>query len=217
MSAREILDARLAAAGLLDVRDVACPASRRSLYERIRRDGCAVAELPCGCPARGWGAAASERVIAALGDLTVVVEADESPSELAGARIAQALGRAVAAVPGRVTSPASRGAHALLMSGAHLVRGPADALELLCGASAVPTTTSGRARTELEPRLKAILERVGAGQDTPDKLARDGADAGEVLLAPSELELTGLLARGDGGRYVPRDFPPPSYDGRQSR
>ena len=50
-----------------------------------------------------------------------------------------------------------------------------------------------------------MLEQVGAGRDTPDKLAGGDGDAGEVLMALSELELLGLLARGDGGRYVPRD------------
>lgn len=116
--------------------DVACPAKRRSLYQRTRRAGCGVAELPCGCQPRRWTHAAAERILARLAELTVVVEAQDDPRELAGARIAQALGRTVAAVPGRVTSPASSGTHALLMGGARLVRGPADALELLCGADA---------------------------------------------------------------------------------
>jgi hypothetical protein len=53
--------------------------------------------------------------------------------------------------------------------------------------------------------LKATLERVDAGRDTPDKLITWGEDAGELLLALSELELMGLLTRGDGGRYVPRN------------
>jgi DNA processing protein len=184
--------------------DVACPAKRRSLYERVRHRGCAVAELPCGCTPRRWGQIAGERILARLARLTVVVEAHDTPGELAGARIAKALGSVVAAVPGRVTSPASGGPHTLLMGGAHLVRGPADALELLCGPDA-PTPPPPAPQAELEPRLKAMFDRVGAGRDTPERLTNDGQDAGEVLLALSELELMGLLARGDGGRYVPRD------------
>jgi hypothetical protein len=57
----------------------------------------------------------------------------------------------------------------------------------------------------LEPRLQATLEQVGAGNDTPAKLSAASADAGEALLALGELELMGLLTRGDGGRYVPRE------------
>jgi DNA processing protein len=180
--------------------DVSCPASRRELYERLRKGGCTVAELPCGFEARrnSWCFTARDRVVVGAAELTIVVEADESPLELLGARIAKTLGRTVAAVPGRVTSPVSRGTHALLKNGAALVRGPADVLELLERGS-VPQAS------ELEPRLLATLAQVGAGRDTPAKLTAESADAGEVLLALSELEVMGLLGRGDGGRYVPRE------------
>ncbi|HYM55244.1 MAG TPA: DNA-processing protein DprA, partial [Solirubrobacteraceae bacterium] len=209
--------ARAAHAGALEARggtvavvggglDVTCPARTRPLYARVRRSGCAVSELPCDCRGRRWGTPAGERIVAELATLTVVVEAEETPRDLAAARMAMALGRPVAALPGRVTSPLSRGAHALLMDGAHLMRGPQDALELLYGLGARPAAAETRrdAHARLEPRLQATLERVGAGSDTPETLAGDGEDAGEVLLALSELELMGLLARGDGGRYVPR-------------
>jgi DNA processing protein len=166
--------------------------------------GSAVAELPCGARTRRFGEVAGERTLARLAGLTVVVEAHDSPGELAGARLADALGRTVAAVPGRVTSRASSGTHVLLMEGAHLVRGPEDALELLCGPNGPGAHASNAARAELEPRLRTMLEKVGAGSDTPEKLTADGEDAGAVLLMLSELELMGLLARGDGGRYLPR-------------
>lgn len=187
--------------------DVAASARRRSLCERLRRSGCTVSELPCGAPARRWSAAAGQRTVVALAALTVVVEAEDSPRELAGARIAQALGRPIAAVPGRASSPLSCGSHALLLEGARLIRGASDVLDLLYGAER-PAPVPGAAaspQAELTPRLKATLERVGAGMDTPGKLIGERDDAGELLLALSELELMGLLARGHGGRYVPRD------------
>ncbi|MGO9319695.1 MAG: DNA-processing protein DprA [Solirubrobacteraceae bacterium] len=192
---------------------VSCPPRRRSLYERIRRAGCAVSELPLDCAGRRWGQLASERIVVGLGLLSVVVEAEQTPADLAAAGIARALGRTVAAIPGRVTSPLSRGAHALLMDGASLVRGPRDVLELLCpiGAASAnvraPLPAAGEVdpRAGLRPALKAVLERVGAGYDTPDKLARAGVDSRHVLPALGELELTGLVIRGDGGRYLPRD------------
>jgi DNA processing protein len=187
--------------------DVGCPARRRSLYEHITRSGCAVAELPCGSPARRWGAAASERIVASLASVTVLVEGEEIDHELLGARRALALGGTVAAVPGRVTSPLSRGPHALLLEGANLVRGPADVLELLYEAGAPAREGVGQTRPELEPRLSSVLEKVGTGIDTPNKLSASGEDATEVLLALSELELIGQLGRGHGGRYVPRDAP----------
>ncbi|HEY5342370.1 MAG TPA: DNA-processing protein DprA [Solirubrobacteraceae bacterium] len=192
--------------------DVGCPARRRALHARLLHDGCVVAELPCGCRPRNWCYPARERTVVGLAQLTIVVEADDDPRELQGARIARALGRTVAAVPGRVTSPVSRGTHALLMDGAPLVRGPGDVLELLYTDDpsrdprhAKESTIAASKTVALEPRLQATLERVGAGQDTPAKLTAASADAGNALLALGELELMGLLARGDGGRYLPRE------------
>lgn len=192
--------------------DVACPARRRALYGRLRKNGCIVAELPCGCSVRPWCYTARERIVARSAQLTIVVEADEHPADLLAASVAKALGRIVAAVPGRVTSPVSRGTHALLMDGAALVRGPADVLELLYKGNPPQGLSSARRRSggtpqasELEPRLQAMLEQVGAGNDTPGKLTGASRDTGDVLLALSELELMGLLTRGDGGRYVPRE------------
>jgi DNA processing protein len=209
--------------------DVACPPRRRGLYEHVLGAGCGISELPHDCAGRRWGQLASERIVAELALLTVVVEAEASAGDLAPARIALALGRTVAAIPGRVTSPLSRGTHALLLDGARLVRGPRDVLELLyalgaprtgagagAGVQAMtgahPLAVAGGARREhvnphaaLAPELRRTLAHVGAGRDTPDKLARAGLDGSRLLLALSELELMGLLARGDGARYVPRD------------
>jgi DNA processing protein len=193
--------------------DVSCPARRLALYERVKRHGCAVSELPRDVHGRRWGQLASERILAELAALTVVVEAEDTASQLAPARIAQALGRPVAAIPGRITSPLSRGTHALLIEGSSLVRGPQDVLDLLYRIGALrPDVPAGpmlggetRPAVGLPPRLKATLERVGAGCDTPNRLTRAGEEASQVLLALSELELMGLLVRGDGGRYLPRD------------
>jgi DNA processing protein len=195
---------------------VACPARRRSLYERVTARGCAVSELPADCDGRRWGGLACERIVVELAAATVLVEARDTPGELAGARLAGALGRVVAAVPGRVSSPLARGPHALIADGARLVRGAHDVLELLASAGGGPTpprsdtpmlafAPAGTA-PGMSASLARTLERVGAGADTPGRLARAGEDPREVLFALSELEAMGLLARGDGGRYVPRDL-----------
>jgi DNA processing protein len=184
----------------------ASPPRARALLARLAESGCAVSELPRRCPGRRWAVPAGQRTIAALAGLTIVVEAEESPRALAPARMASALGRGVAALPGRVTSPLSRGPHALLAEGASLVRGASDALELLYSLGAPPFSCEKAPASfaKLEPRLQRTLDRVASGDDTPDKLADGEANPEALLLALTELELLGLLARGDGGRYLPR-------------
>ncbi|HEX5853356.1 MAG TPA: DNA-processing protein DprA [Solirubrobacteraceae bacterium] len=185
--------------------EAASPARRRALLSRLGRVGCAVSELPCDCNGRRWAKLASERTVVALATVAVVVEAEQTAGDLAAVDLARALGRTVAAVPGRVTSPLSRGTNALLRSGARAVIDAGDVLELLyeVDPSREPAGAPKRVRAPLEPRLRDLLRRVSAGSDTPDRLAREGVDLDDALLALSELELMGLVGRGDGGRYLP--------------
>ncbi len=179
--------------------DVPQPASWRPLHRRIALAGCALAELPCGCAPRGWCHAARARIVAALAHMVIVVEAGERPSELLHARLAAASGAIVAAVPGRVSSPAARGPHLLLREGALLVRDPQDALDALYGVGGRRTAAT---HPEPEGLPRAVLEQVGAGNDTVAKLTAGETPACEVIVALAKLELSGAVARGDGGRYV---------------
>jgi len=185
--------------------DVACSARSRPRLAAALECGCAVSELPAGSPERRWTHVAAARTIANLATLVVVVEAEASAHELVTARVARELDTGLAAVPGRVTSRASTGAHELLMSGAKLVRGPGDVLELLCLAEARSSVRRDGVGRVLEPHLRAALEGVSNGLDTPQRLANGERSAAEVLLSLTELELLGFVARGDGGRYVLRE------------
>lgn len=181
------------------------PAWCGPLYRHIVEEGCAVSELQVseGLRPRTWWDPASGRTLALLAQMTIVVEAGEHPWELACARVAQARGREVAAVPGRVSSPASRGTNALLMEGAKLVRNTQDVLDALYGVGTLEASEQKRERATLELRLAEVLEDVGRGADTVTKLAACGGEPSELALALIELELQGLLVRGDGGRYLP--------------
>jgi DNA processing protein len=179
--------------------DVAHPATWRALHQRIAAEGCALAELPCGCTPRSWCHVARARIVAGLAQMVIVVEAGERPAELLHARLAASAGAVVAAVPGRVSAPAARGPHLLLREGAQLVRDPQDALDALYG---VGRCQVAETRPELEPRLREVRDRVGAGEDTLAKLTARGADTNETLLALTRLELSGAVVRGDGGRYL---------------
>jgi len=185
--------------------DVACSPRSRSRLAVVLERGCAVSELPAGSSARRWTHIAAARTLASLAMLVVVVEAEASAHELVVAYVAREFAKPLAAVPGRVTSRASCGAHELLMAGANLIRGPGDVLELLCLPKAPSSARRGGMGRALEPHLRATLEGVSDGLDTPQQLAHDERCAAEVLLALSELELLGLVARGDGGRYVLRE------------
>ena len=171
--------------------------------------GCAVSEMPPGFQPFRWSFPARNRIIAALGGLTVVVEAAERSGSLITAELASGLGRAVAAVPGQVTAVQAAGTNALLADGAALVRDARDVLDLLLGPGAFEAVDAATAGAGLEPRLCAVLEAVAGGLDTPSRLAGGPPDGGgsaeqvrRASLALTELELLGHLRRGPGGHYV---------------
>ncbi|HTB50853.1 MAG TPA: DNA-processing protein DprA [Solirubrobacteraceae bacterium] len=178
------------------------PAWCAPLYRRILEHGSSIAESRASLRARHWWQYASARTLALLAQLVIVVEATDRSCELACANVARSRARHVAAVPGRVSSPASRGTNSLLMNGARFVREPQDALDLLFGVG-IQEATSTEGPPELEPRLATVLARVNGGQDTVTKLAASAPLSGDVAVALAELELRGLLSRGDGGRYIP--------------
>jgi DNA processing protein len=182
----------------------AYPASKRRLHARIASTGAIVAELPPGTPVRRWCFPARNRIIAALAQATVVVEAGVRSGSLITAGQAADLGREVGAVPGLVTAPLAAGTNELIADGARLVRGPRDVLELLLGAAAatLPLPTDGERTGGLEPDLRDLLARVRSGCDTVSTLADDGGEVDALLAGLAQLELRGLVRRGAGGRYV---------------
>jgi DNA processing protein len=191
--------------------DVASPSGKRDLHERIRAAGLVVAEMPPGMRPFRWSFPARNRIMAALARMTVVVEGTEGSGSLITAGFAQDLGREVGAVPGQATSRLAAGPNRLLSEGAAVVRSAVDVLDAVYGpgggTARPPVAALGAGRhpplTLLEPRLRALLERVEAGAGTVEELAQRAAVA-EVLAGLSELELLGFVTRGPGGDYVRR-------------
>lgn len=107
------------------------PRGHDHLFARIKERGCLVSEIPPGSAPTRWRFIRRNRLIAALGKVTVVVEAAWRSGTMITAREAAELGRPVGAVPGPVTSAASAGCHRLLRDGATCVTDCAEIAELL--------------------------------------------------------------------------------------
>ncbi|MCI2002795.1 MAG: DNA-processing protein DprA, partial [Ancrocorticia sp.] len=95
------------------------PVSHGSLFHSVLDSGgVLVSESPPGSSPLRHRFLARNRIIAALANATVVVEASYRSGALSTARHALTIGRSVGAVPGPVTSPSSVGCHRLLREGA---------------------------------------------------------------------------------------------------
>ena len=184
--------------------DVPNPQRMRGLYDEIAAAGLVLAELPPGTAPKRWTFPARNRIMAALGAVTIVVEARAHSGSLITATIAGQLGRDVGAVPGQVGSSAAAGTNDLIRHGAQLVRDGQDVLDGLLGVGAAGRPGQGSARSgpRLDPQLARVLDLVEAGAVTQDAVARDGElDAGSAGAALTRLELLGLLSCDAAGRY----------------
>jgi DNA processing protein len=191
--------------------DLAYPARHRDLYGRVREAGVVLSELPPGCRPFRWSFPARNRIMAALGAITVVVEAADPSGSLITASFAADLGRTVGAVPGQVTSRVAAGSNRLLRDGAATIRNTVDILDEMFGigngpsgpreAPADPADAELEAAPRLEPRLRAVLDGVEAGEGVGEIAARTGMSAPAVRSALGELELEGLIVAGGVGWY----------------
>ena len=108
------------------------PAGHSELLGRIADTGLVVSEMPPGAKPTRHRFLARGRLMAALSQATLVVEAGARSGALHTASHARLLGRGLGAVPGLVTSAASSGTNRLLRDqSARLVTGSGDVRQLL--------------------------------------------------------------------------------------
>jgi DNA processing protein len=177
------------------------PPSKRGLYAAVRSGGAIVSEMPPGFGVHRWAFVARNRLIAALAQVVVVVEATERSGSLTTADFGAELGRTVAAVPGRITCATAKGTNGLLRDGAVLVRHVRDVVDALAELTGRTYESAGTPQPDLEPDLAMMLEAIGAGHSTLPMLVAAGFEARTVMTGLGDLEGRGLVRRGFGGRY----------------
>lgn len=164
------------------------PAGHADLLAGLSRRGVVVSEVPCGTAPTKWRFLQRNRLIAALADATVVVEAGWRSGSLNTAGHAAALGRPLGAVPGPVTSAASAGCHRILRDYDGRCITSADDVRELVGwdASAQRQGTSTDRTDDTTRILDALSSR--SPRDVDELARRSGVEADRVN------SLLGLLA-----------------------
>ncbi|MEO5568518.1 MAG: DNA-processing protein DprA [Gemmatimonadaceae bacterium] len=169
--------------------DVPYPAAHRGLHARIRANGVVISEAPPGAPAVIGCFPRRNRLIAALGDATLVVEAGARSGALNTAEWAEGLGLKVGVTPGPIDSPASLGSNLLLRDGAHVVATIEDALALI-GISE-PGKASIALESPAELSVWKALDRPAANFDV--LCARTGLPGRVCMETVTALELRGIV------------------------
>src|SRR5437867_4478060 len=198
--------------------DVIYPPENRRLAARIEEGGAVVSQFAPGTPPLAHHFPLRNRVIAGLSLGVVVVEAAERSGALITARLAAEFGREVMAVPGPVTSPASRGAHALIRDGAALVESGEDVIAELparwreCVRPVVAPARrehlahaqhAGGHGAATDDGEAAVLDVVGDEPMTMDDvIERSGLASGRAAAVLLALELEGRVRQIEGKRFV---------------
>ncbi len=182
------------------------PRGHEALLAHIAGAGAVWSETPCGTAPTKWRFLSRNRLIAAMADAVVVVEAGWRSGSLNTAAHAATLGRALGAVPGPVTSAASAGCHRVLRDyDGVCVTSAADVLEML-GADGPPSPAGEQTRTDENTRLLDALS-PRSGRSTAEIARRSGLAPDEAAMLLGFAELEGRVVRGDDGdwRRVARD------------
>lgn len=191
--------------------DVIYPPENRTLAARIEEQGALLSQFAPGTAPHQHHFPLRNRVIAGLALAVVVVEAAERSGALITARLAAEFGREVMAVPGRVTSSASRGAHALIRDGAALVESWEDVVAGLptrwrdCVATAGVRVlgSADRQRDEQSGEARTVLGALGDEPVTMDEIIeKSGVSSGRAAALLLTLELDGHIRRIEGERFV---------------
>ena len=163
------------------------PGARRWLRRVREHGGLVISESPPETPPSRWSFPRRNRLVAALGRATVVIEAGVRSGSLITARRALDLGRDLLAVPGRIDAPASIGTNRLIAEGAQpLLQYGQVAEYFAAGSHPVP-------RLLRALHCPATIEQASA---------RSGLSRAALFTWIGTLEAVGVVERVDSGlRY----------------
>lgn len=185
------------------------PSGHRELFDRIKSNGALVSEYRLGANGEAWHFPRRNRIIAALSQRTVVVEAPIKSGAMITARHAAELGRDVWAVPGRICDDFSAGSNRLIFDGAF----PLVDMEVFFGETNIQRTLFSEEPSEKKPEVvlseseKKIIELLAIhGDRTIDNLAGEAKmSAADVFKMMSLMSLRGLVRASGPGRYSAAD------------
>ena len=179
------------------------PKHHLALAQEVMAHGVLISEYPLGTPPLAANFPQRNRLIAALGLGTLVVEAAMRSGSLITARMALDMGREVMAVPGSIHAMQSHGCHWLIRQGAKLVENVQDILEELH----IPTTTDPSNRpnsndSQQSETAHPVLDHMGFAPISLDALQMQCNLETSVLQSELlSLELMGCIARLPGGFF----------------
>ena len=198
--------------------DVIYPSSNVDIYNKIAVNGCIISEFPLGTEGVSANFPRRNRLISALSQAVLVVEAGLKSGSLITAKFAIKQGKALVAVPGIPANSNSAGTNHLIKKGAILAEGANDILPYLQKVStSVPKEYSKPKQKVLvfennDVKFSTIDEKDSNqslisfltvdGILIDDLIRATGKDAATLANEILDLELNGQVRRLSGGKIA---------------
>ncbi len=179
--------------------DVVYPKANRALFNNIAQNGLIISEYPLGTQPRPGHFPRRNRIISALAEAVVVIEAALKSGSLVTAKHALDQGKDIFAMPGDIDNPNSEGCHQLIRDGAYLLTEVDDILHHLNWGHETAASQSDPYE-QLPPLHQKIIAQLKLGVVPMDVLSHHlGVSAHQLLEPILELELDSLIEQMPGG------------------
>lgn len=176
--------------------DVVYPRCHAGLWAQVGAEGLLLSEAPPGERPSPWRFPARNRIIAALGDILVVVESRATGGSMHTVREAEARNRTVMAVPGSVRNKAAEGTNQLLHEGCGPARDAVDVLVALGFEAPRAGAPRGETRPAPSAEDRAVLAVLLDDPLTVEHLARlSDRSVLDAALSLARLEAAGWVGR----------------------
>ena len=140
--------------------NICYPPSNRRLYERLKKEGGLISEYGIYNEPKAGMFPARNRIISALSDLVLIIEARERSGTMITADMALEQGRDVAILPGRVSDPLSMGCLNLWKQGAYPVTCAEDIMYIIDDAFDNRKKKRIKKRIRLPENEKRVYDRL---------------------------------------------------------
>jgi len=179
------------------------PPANKALSEKIIGNGALVSEYEPGTKLERWNFPARNRIISALAQAVLIVEAPLDSGALLTAKFALEQSRPIYALPGNINHLNAQGPNQLIRDGAKLISCPEDLFALL--GYSKESSEQLELLPELSPEEQQIYDVLGAENreiSFDEFLMLTGFSFGKLSIVLLNLELKGMLAKSSGNSFM---------------
>ena len=183
--------------------DIVYPPGNKTLADKIVHNGAVVSEYDPGAKPDRWNFSDRNRIISALSQAVLIVEAPFDSGALLTANFARQQARPVYALPGNINHLNAQGPNKLIREGACIITCAEDLMnDLGLGSSAEEQLILLPEMNEDEQKLYDIVTGKNGEISFDELLLHTGLSFGKLSTILLNLELKGVIAKSSGNSFI---------------